>query len=371
MDQQLDRISSVGAQERSEFKRRAMFDAIIGILKSILGDEMSEDKLALYTFDKVWNEVLGVPFNGNVTMKNQPIENIKSMNKDDFNDFYNDFVEEVREFKLFNPNDEYTIWKKSGQTYYWIPLDMVPGCEENFKMSYIIKDLKCSYPSSPLPVLNIEELSIEPNEVVFFVGPSGVGKSTLLETLALMNNTICDSNIENTKFDYIYSERKEKIDFMTIWDEPETILSRIRNDFYSFIFQQNNLFSSLTGFQNAIASSIIQGTHSNIAKSNAKSVFNEILIDLNISSGDFEITKMSGGQRQRLAFIRAIITKYSILFADEPTGNLDWLNARILMDFLLKELRSNKSSAIIVSHDIDLAIEYADKIIYIEKKKTF
>lgn len=238
-------------------------------------------------------------------------------------------------------------------------------------MSYIIKDLKCSYPSSPLPVLNIEELSIESNEVVFFVGPSGVGKSTLLETLALMNNTICDSNIEKTKFDYLYSETKEKIDFMTIWDEPETILSRIRNDFYSFIFQQNNLFSSLTGFQNAIASSIIQGTNSDIAKSNAKSVFNEILIDLNISSGDFEITKMSGGQRQRLAFIRAIITKYSILFADEPTGNLDWLNARILMDFLLKELRSNKSSAIIVSHDIDLAIEYADKIIYIEKKKTF
>ena len=79
---------------------------------------------------------------------------------------------------------------------------------------------------------------------------------------------------------------------------------------------------------------------------------------------------MSGGQRQRLAFIRAIITKYSILFADEPTGNLDWLNARILMDFLLKELKDNKSSAIIVSHDIDLAIEYADKIVYIEKKKT-
>ena len=91
---------------------------------------------------------------------------------------------------------------------------------------------------------------------------------------------------------------------------------------------------------------------------------------IDISSEDFEITKMSGGQRQRLAFIRAIITKYSILFADEPTGNLDWLNARILMDFLLKELKDNKSSAIIVSHDIDLAIEYADKIVYIEKKKT-
>ena len=235
-------------------------------------------------------------------------------------------------------------------------------------MSYKIKDLRCSYPASLHPVLHIEELTIEPNEVVFFVGPSGVGKSTLLETLALMNNTICDSNTEKTKFIYEYPEGN--IDFMSIWEEPEVILSEIRNDFYSFIFQQNNLFESLSGFQNAIASSIIQGTSSNEAKSNAKKVFNDILNDLNISSEDFEITKMSGGQRQRLAFIRAIITKYSILFADEPTGNLDWLNARILMDFLLKELKDNKSSAIIVSHDIDLAIEYADKIVYIEKKKT-
>jgi len=238
-------------------------------------------------------------------------------------------------------------------------------------MSYRIKNLRCSYPASPLPVLHIEELIIEPNEVVFFVGPSGVGKSTLLETLALMNNTICTSNTENTEFDYFFSENQEdKLDFMSIWEEPEAILSKIRNDFYSFIFQQNNLFTSLSGFQNAIASSIIQGTPSNIAKSNAESVFNEILNDLNINTGDFEITKMSGGQRQRLAFIRAIITKYTILFADEPTGNLDWLNARILMDFLMKELKKNKSSAIIVSHDIDLAVEYADKIVYIEKKKT-
>ena len=51
---------------------------------------------------------------------------------DDFNDFYSDFVDEVREFKLFNPDDDYTKWKKAGQTWYWIPLDIVPGCEENF-----------------------------------------------------------------------------------------------------------------------------------------------------------------------------------------------------------------------------------------------
>jgi len=133
MDSQLDQISSVNKNQRIEKKREAMFYAIIGILKSILGDEMSEDRLQLYTFDQVWNEVLGVPFMGNPTMKNQPIHYIKTdMNNDEFNDFYINFLGEVREFKLFNPDDEYTKWKKSGQTYYWIPLEMVPGCEENF-----------------------------------------------------------------------------------------------------------------------------------------------------------------------------------------------------------------------------------------------
>jgi len=230
---------------------------------------------------------------------------------------------------------------------------------------YKLKNVNCSYSKSVRPVLEIEELEINTNEVVFFVGPSGVGKSTILETLGLMNNTVdkTDDSIFELKINNL------KLDMKNIWNEKESTLSEIRNDFFSFIFQENNLFQSLSGMQNAISSSLIKGTSSVTASKIADIVRQEILSDINLdnSTNDFNINGISGGQRQRLSFIRAIITNYNILFADEPTGNLDWLNAEILMDFLIKKMRKD-SSAIIVSHDIDLALRFADKIVYIEKK---
>ena len=236
---------------------------------------------------------------------------------------------------------------------------------------YKLKNVNCSYSTSVRPVLEISELDINANEIVFFVGPSGVGKSTILETLGLMNNTIekKDDSIFELKINNL------KIDMRDIWLEKESTLSQIRNDFFSFIFQENNLFQSLSGMQNAISSSLIQGTSSKLAFENANKVREDILSDINLdNTNDFNINGISGGQRQRLSFIRAVITNYNILFADEPTGNLDWLNAEILMDFLVKRMQKNSeemqkdSLAVIVSHDIDLALMFADKIVYIEKK---
>ena len=76
---------------------------------------------------------------------------------------------------------------------------------------------------------------------------------------------------------------------------------------------------------------------------------------------------MSGGQRQRLAFARALGTDYSVLFADEPTGNLDHHNAQKLLKILSDIVKNEKRTAVIVSHDIDLAVTYADKIVLIRK----
>lgn len=234
---------------------------------------------------------------------------------------------------------------------------------------YRLKNIKCSYSTSIRPVLEIDELKINKNEIVFFVGPSGVGKSTILETLGLMNDT--DRKRSNIKEDSVFELKinGSLIDMRNIWDEKESTLSDIRNDFFSFIFQNNNLFSSLSGMQNAIASSIIQGRSSEDALKEAVLVRDKILSDINLDekTNDFSITKISGGQKQRLSFIRAIITNYNVLFADEPTGNLDWLNAEIIMQLLIDNMKSD-SSAIIVSHDIDLALKFADKIVYLEKK---
>lgn len=228
-----------------------------------------------------------------------------------------------------------------------------------------IEKINCSYKTSKRAVLEIEELIINKNEVVFIIGPSGVGKSTILETLGLMNNTIHSTS--SSKFNFC--PNNFSIDMRCIWEKKERELSEMRRHFFSFIFQSDNLFSSLTGYQNIIASSLIEGTESDLARSNAKIVLEDILKDLNSKDQeDFSITEMSGGQKQRISFARAITSNYQILFADEPTGNLDWYNAELLMEYLTKSLaKSSGSSAIIVTHDIKLALDFADKIIYIDK----
>jgi ABC-type lipoprotein export system ATPase subunit len=228
-------------------------------------------------------------------------------------------------------------------------------------MIYNIKNLSCAYSTSVRPVLEIEQLQIEKAERVFFIGPSGVGKSTILESLGLMNNTIQENS--NSVFDFLGES------FIDIWDKGEAELKKKRNENFSFIFQSNNLFGSMTGYQNIISGAIINGKHEiSSLKRKAAILVGELLSDLNIKSGeDFNIIEMSGGQKQRVAFARAIIADKNILFADEPTGNLDWYNAEKLMMYLDEKLGSDKT-AIIVTHDIELALKFATKIVLIDKK---
>tara|TARA_B110000003_G_scaffold2646_1_gene2731 strand:- start:3935 stop:4789 length:855 start_codon:yes stop_codon:yes gene_type:complete len=228
-----------------------------------------------------------------------------------------------------------------------------------------VKNLACAYKSSISNVLEIDDLLIEKGSLVFIIGPSGVGKSTILETLGLMNNTVKSNS--STVLDLIL-EDGNKIDLLNIWDSKNSYISSLRNEFYSFIFQSNNLFNSLTAFQNVLSSSLIQGQDIKFKAKEAESILNELLSDLNIDSrDDIDITTMSGGQRQRISFARAILADFKILFADEPTGNLDWYNAKKLMNFLKKKIPSH-GAGIIVSHDINLSLEFADKIVLIDKK---
>ena len=242
---------------------------------------------------------------------------------------------------------------------------MFLGVEMENNLVFEVKNLACAYKSSISNVLEIDDLLIEKGSLVFIIGPSGVGKSTILETLGLMNNTVKSKS--STVLDLIL-EDGNKIDLLNIWDSKNSYISSLRNEFYSFIFQSNNLFNSLTAFQNVLSSSLIQGQDIKFKAKEAESILNELLSDLNIDSrDDIDITTMSGGQRQRISFARAILADFKILFADEPTGNLDWYNAKKLMNFLKKKIPSH-GAGIIVSHDIDLSLEFADKIVLIDKK---
>jgi putative ABC transport system ATP-binding protein len=229
---------------------------------------------------------------------------------------------------------------------------------------YEVANLKCRYPKSDRIVLEIEELNIPKGEIVFFIGASGVGKSTILETLGLMNNTIVESS--STKF--LFRGENEEVDFMRIWHRGDKALSLFRRKYLSFIFQQTNLFPYLTVHQNANIIQIIQGNNYMHSNQKTKRVFNELALRFGKEQSP-KVTNISGGQRQRVAFARAISTSYEVIFADEPTGNLDWYNADNLMGILKETVSKAKKTAIIVSHDISLALKYATRIVLIDKRR--
>jgi len=236
------------------------------------------------------------------------------------------------------------------------------------KPVYHIKDLTCQYSITSEPVLRIEELNLYEGEIVFFVGASGVGKSTLLETLGLMNNTIDF----HSSGEFWFETNNNREDLRDIWKQSEKELSKFRQENLSFIFQSTNLFPNLSAFENVLLTQIVEGKSYGEAAKNAKSMIyrlfpNQRDRDEIIEDGK-AIMELSGGQRQRLAFVRAAISKYAILLADEPTGNLDWWNAKNLIEILVDKVKSEEGVTVIVSHDIDLATEYGDRIVLIKKE---
>lgn len=222
---------------------------------------------------------------------------------------------------------------------------------------YRIKDLTCSYDGST-PVLKIDELELMKGKQTVFVGKSGAGKSTILETLGLMNRTIQEGDIT------FYPEGGEGISLRSLW-ENEDELAEIRNRYYSFIFQNTNLMNNFSAFENACIPQLLQGE--SMEEANRKVMEAMKKVGLSAIHGEDKVTQLSGGQRQRLAFVRAITPDFEVLFGDEPTGNLDELNARELMAYIESDVHQKKRSSILVSHHIDLSLLFADQIILLVK----
>lgn len=235
-----------------------------------------------------------------------------------------------------------------------------------------IKKLKCSYKkrgeNNSRVVLDIEELKILAGEVVFIIGPSGIGKSTILETLGLMNNTVHNPDDKEVGFKYCFTDKEsgdeKSIGIIDLWKQKDKERSKFRKDHFSFIFQQTNLMHNFTAFENVIVTSLLKGESKVQSIEKALELFSTIGIpELGF---DRMATELAGGQQQRLAFARAILPDFNVLFCDEPTGNLDVINADNLMGKLSYQIKKRpNTTAVIVSHDLKLASKFADTIVLI------
>lgn len=234
-----------------------------------------------------------------------------------------------------------------------------------------ISNLRCSYDKNyregvSKVVLEIQDLVVPRGKKIFIVGESGIGKSTILEVLGLMNNTI----VPNEKTQFVFFDKDGGTrDLMSLWrSNSDDELSQFRLNHFNFIFQSTNLMRNFTAYENIALTRMIQG----YSKEEAFAKTAEVLADLGLShiADDRMAQELSGGQQQRLAFARAIIPDFTVLFGDEPTGNLDSDNAIKAMELLSTKLNQlDGSSAIIVSHDMHLSVKFADMIIKIRKEE--
>jgi len=202
------------------------------------------------------------------------------------------------------------------------------------------ENIKKSY--GDLPVLKGINVSIAKSEIVSIVGSSGAGKSTLLHILGTLDQPDSGSLAINGK---------------SIASLSQNQLAAFRNIEIGFVFQFHNLLPEFTTYENICMPAFIRGENNGALKDRA----DKLMELLNITSRkDHKPSQLSGGEQQRAAVARALINDPSIVFADEPSGNLDSVNAKELHS-LFFNLRENLGQTfVIVTHNEELA-DMADR----------
>lgn len=209
-----------------------------------------------------------------------------------------------------------------------------------------VKDLKKIYRigSEQVAALNGLTFTIPQGQICCIVGTSGSGKSTLLNQLAGLEKP--------TKGQVLIGGRN-----ISVLTENE--LARFRQRHVGFIFQSYNLMTSMTALENVCLPLIFRGVNKLRREKAARNILREVGLSSRIRHTP---AQMSGGQQQRVGIARAFVAKPKIIFADEPTGNLDTATTAEVMQMMVRLVRQYHQTLIIVTHEPELA-EYADRII--------
>ena len=196
-----------------------------------------------------------------------------------------------------------------------------------------------------LHVLKGVELKINSGEIVSIVGPSGAGKTTLLQILGTLDKASAKDKPELN------------INGQAVVSLSEKELARFRNESLGFIFQFHQLLPEFTAVENVMLPALIKGNTKGQAEKRAK----ELLDFLGLSHRyDHKPNELSGGEQQRVAVARALVNSPKIIFADEPSGNLDTESAENLHNLFFKLRDEFGQTFVIVTHNEELA-DMADR----------
>ncbi|HEY4475503.1 MAG TPA: ABC transporter ATP-binding protein [Candidatus Paceibacterota bacterium] len=214
-----------------------------------------------------------------------------------------------------------------------------------------VKNLNKDYVSddSAFRALNNVSFTINRGEFVAIMGPSGSGKSTLLHILSFLDKPTSGS----------YKFAGKSIDEL-----DDKNLARVRNREMGFVFQAFNLLARSSVYENVELPLLYSG----VSKNKREKLVHEAVEAVGLKDKIFqEAGKLSGGQKQRVAIARALVVNPNVIFADEPTGNLDSASGGQVMDILAKLNKAGKT-IVLVTHETYTA-EFANRAIHLKDGK--
>ncbi|HMS99944.1 MAG TPA: ABC transporter ATP-binding protein [Saprospiraceae bacterium] len=214
----------------------------------------------------------------------------------------------------------------------------------------MIKAEKITKKYGNLQVLDQIDMEVSKASVVSIVGRSGAGKSTLLHILGTLDLPDTGSLF---------------IDGMEVTKMSEKKLAQFRNEHMGFVFQFHHLLDEFSALENVMMPALIKGDSRKEAEARAS----ELLTYLGLEDRkEHKPAALSGGEQQRVAVARALVNKPSIIFADEPTGNLDLINATDMHNLFIRLKNDFQQTFVIVTHNAELA-QMSDELYKMEDGK--
>ncbi len=196
-------------------------------------------------------------------------------------------------------------------------------------------------------VLQGIDIRIEEKEMIAIVGASGAGKSTLLHLLGSLDPP---------------TEGKVLFEGKDLYAKKDRELSRLRNEAIGFVFQFHHLLPEFTALENVMMPLLIRGESKDLSREKSEGWLGR----LGLSARSHHLpAELSGGEQQRVAVARAVVTSPRILFADEPTGNLDHETGEALLNLLFSLREEQKMALVLVTHNPSVATRFP-KTIHLE-----